>query len=316
MILRPIHKPLFNAQARMAGRYKLVVRKTDGTVARETPWFDNLITNNGLDLIWTSSSIAFGIKDLNPYGFVGTGSSTPAYTDTTLQSYLATGNLAAVTATTYVAGPPPYWTCTGNYRFGTGVAAGNLSEVGVGWATNRLFSRSLIKDSFGNPTTITVLPDEVLDVFYEFRVYPPTTDTTFTVVLNGVGVSVNARSYNIDDPPSIWSPIQNESSNTSLPKPFPTLSSSVQPDIYGNGGVYTNYSTSTPSGVTNPIYVIGSYEINCFALWDTTRANGQNQLWFLEWPHGRMSFMLASPATKNNTQQMGVNYKISWARYP
>ena len=36
------------------------------------------------------------------------------------------------------------------------------------------------------PTTITVLPDEILDVTYQFRCYAPTADVMGTIVLRGV----------------------------------------------------------------------------------------------------------------------------------
>ncbi len=45
--------------------------------------------------------------------------------------------------------------------------------MGIGWNANpsgALFSRALIVDAEGDPTTIAKLADEQLDVEYEFRV--------------------------------------------------------------------------------------------------------------------------------------------------
>ena len=73
------------------------------------------------------------------------------------------------------------------YHFAIGAAAGNLSELGVGWASSgtTLFSRALILDSGGTPTTITVLSDEYLYVTYEHRFYPSETDATGSIVFTG-----------------------------------------------------------------------------------------------------------------------------------
>jgi hypothetical protein len=60
--------------------------------------------------------------------------------------------------------------------------------VGVGYtgaSTYLLFSRALILDGGGSPTTITILSDETLDVTYEFRMYPKETDNTGAVTFTG-----------------------------------------------------------------------------------------------------------------------------------
>lgn len=58
-------------------------------------------------------------------------------------------------------------------QFDKGAAKGNIAELGVGSNTqgNPLWSRSLVLDKKGNPTTITVLDDEFLTVTYEVRRY-------------------------------------------------------------------------------------------------------------------------------------------------
>ena len=49
---------------------------------------------------------------------------------------------------------------------------GDVAEVGFFNTSSVLFSRALIKDSEGNPTTLTLLADEQLFITYEFRKYP------------------------------------------------------------------------------------------------------------------------------------------------
>ena len=86
------------------------------------------------------------------------------------------------------------------FRFGQGVAAGNLTEVGIrsdAGPNSALFSRALIVDSGGNPTTLTILSDEYLDVTYELRFYPEMNDQTYDLTLYGENYSVLVRPANV-----------------------------------------------------------------------------------------------------------------------
>jgi hypothetical protein len=67
----------------------------------------------------------------------------------------------------------------------------------------RLFSRSLIKDHDGEPTTIKMLDDEYLDVVYELTITHQAVDVPFSFVSNGETYSgvvraANATSGSID----------------------------------------------------------------------------------------------------------------------
>jgi hypothetical protein len=85
------------------------------------------------------------------------------------------------------------------YRFAPPAAAGNISEVGVGWGTSSgLFSRALVLDGNGAPTSVTVLSSEYLEVTYEFRLYPMVDDQTGVVTLDGVDYAYTIRPCNID----------------------------------------------------------------------------------------------------------------------
>jgi hypothetical protein len=164
---------------RMRGRYRLRVWRSDGTLARETPWFDNVITNGGLDLFGArSAAVAFCL--------VGTGSTAPAVTDTGLTTFLASTS-TVTTGSTAASGTSPYMAYSQfTYRFAAGVATGNISEVGVGnSATNtNIFSHALILDGTGTPTTITVLSTEALDVTYQIQNFPPLVDVNSSVTLS------------------------------------------------------------------------------------------------------------------------------------
>ena len=167
-------------KSKVCGYYKIcAVNKDTGKVRLLADWFPNLITDIGLDRIATSA-------DYMAYCQVGTGSTEPAVSDIALVNRV--GGTNTITSGTYtVNSTSPYYISNIRvYRFNAGTATGNLSEVGIGWATSgSLFSRALILDSYGDPTTITVLSDEYLDVTYEFRFYPFESDITGSITLTG-----------------------------------------------------------------------------------------------------------------------------------
>lgn len=180
----------------VAGRFKIEAFKVDaqgdeipGSRRLAADWFDNLIVNAGLDRMGSNS-------DYLSTCIVGSGSAAPAVGDTQLQSRVASTTTINSDTNGMVVSPRYGWKRK-TFRFAAGAAAGNLSEVGIGWSSTAVFSRALILDGGGNPTTITVLSDEVLDVTYELRAYVNEADVSFNVVISGVTYSCATRPANI-----------------------------------------------------------------------------------------------------------------------
>jgi hypothetical protein len=176
---------------RMSGHFRLITH-SPRYGSRVRAEFDNLILDQGLDRVAQGAWI--------DYCQVGTGNTAPANGQTGLVNRIAGSNTAGVVdALSYVPGGTPYHQLVRNRRFATGVATGTLAEVGMGWATSgaALFSRALILDSGGSPTTITVLSDETLDVEYTLRIYPPTADVTGTKTLSGSNYDYVLRAANV-----------------------------------------------------------------------------------------------------------------------
>ena len=191
----------FNS-GQIAGQYTLRKYKADtDDLIQEVGPFDNLITNQGLNL---AGSTAFGNRV-----FVGTGTAPPAVTDTQLGAYL---NYTSTFAQGWnhailQGGPPDYWVQgAGTWRFPAGTATGTLTEVGIGLhigasnaADHRVSSRALIVDAGGSPISITVLPDEYLDVTYSLRYYPYIgSDVVQTVVISGVSYTFTTRALGLN----------------------------------------------------------------------------------------------------------------------
>ncbi len=166
--------------------------------------FDNLITNAGLNYMASAENWLLWCQ-------VGSGSTVPTVADTALANRIAGTSTVQANVEGVQASAPYYVWRRITKRFAAGEAAGNLSEVSMGWApTGGLFSRALILDSEGEPTTITVQADETLDVTYEFRFYPKVVDDVgeFAVTGNrGDTYDFIARACNVTllDSTSGWS---------------------------------------------------------------------------------------------------------------
>lgn len=299
----------------VAGRYKLQAIKVDTGESRDlTDWFDNLITDIGLDRMGTGSAV--------DYCLVGSGSTAPAFTDTSLASFVASTSM--INASTYgaAASAPYYGWSRMTFRFAQGVATGNLSEVGVGWsATNSsLFSRSLIKDAGGNPTTVTVLSDEVLDVIYEFRLYAPASDVSSTFDLSGTTYSYNLRPAYVTSGMPYWyagNPIHAGGGIRVVNTTY------IYPMAFGAGGSL-GVATAGPNGVNNGnffsgnsnAYSSGSHSRSgsiTAGLNDCNSASGITAL-LIHTDIGAYQIEFPTPIPKDATKVFTLNYQVSWAR--
>lgn len=176
------------SQVEMAGFYRARAVSLDGSQRLLADWFPNLITNGGLN------HVGFYLAS-NTYCLAGTGSAAPSAGDSSLGGFVAATGTVIASSRAIQSSAPYYGSSFKTYRFPIGVAAGNISELGIGWANSNssLFSRALIVDGGGSPLTITVLSTEILEVDYEFRLYPPTLDSSATLNIAGIDYSFVGR---------------------------------------------------------------------------------------------------------------------------
>lgn len=300
----------------LAGFYKFEVRRPDGSVRVETDWLPNLITNGGLDQIGKG----------NPFKYcsVGSGTAAPANTDSALAARIATTTSAPSTAGSGAQASAPYYGfMLYTFVFAQGAAAGNLSEVGVGWASDgsSLFSRALISP------TITVLSDEVLTVVYQIRMYVPTTDVTGSVTIGGTSRAFVVRAANCTGASNIagWM--------------GPILQDAASP----NGGVYVrspaSYTnacfaasaalgaiTGAPTGggtdyfladATNAAYVDGNYykDITISGGINDCNVSGGIKAVTFQCSLGFYQASFTPALEKDNTKTIALTFRISWARH-
>lgn len=190
-----------NIESQTRGEYTIKKYSSTGEIIQTVGPFDNLITNSGLD------AIGQGGGRYSQYAMVGTGTVTPAVTDTELSAFKAATQLTQDTSSSNSGAPDYIGQYSRTFRFTPGQATGNLTEVGVGYLESvppdmyyyRTCSRALITDSSGNPVTITVLSDEYLDVTYTLYLYPPKTDYLSSVDISGVTYNYTVRCSQIQN---------------------------------------------------------------------------------------------------------------------
>ena len=290
-----------NIHTGLGARFKLQVRKA-GTneVTKESAWSDNIVLDTGL----ARMSVGMWIDRC----CVGTGNSIPVATQVALDNFLAsTTTTTNKVMSLQTVATPYYKKITQKWSFGIGVAAGNISEIGLGWGNSNLWDRALVKDTNGSPTTITVLSDEYLDVFSELRFYPKATvEGTFNL-LDKMGAIKSTHNY-------IGVPYL----RISLDGGYSKLGFSVV-DLH-SGDMETS-PTSPPGGTLAPSTLQNTYptatSVQCVATQDLNRANfSHRSLSFVINPLGAMFKMqIDPPITKTDLQVMTYTIKMSWGRY-
>jgi len=262
----------------VCGYYKLSIKRKNGSIDDVTDWFKNIITNQGLDYFGSSAR-----SSMLSYCQVGTGTTTPSQSDIALSSLLASTNSKSVVANASTTSSPYYNYLRIQYSFATGGVTGNITEIGTGWGlSSSLFSRSLILDGSGNPTSITVLSDEQLIATYELRMSMPTSDLAGSITLNSISYTWTSRAASVTS--SAWNVNIDSSTGegygvasgqvshdvtisaiTSSPAGNISLSSSCSSSLYSNGNYYRDHTISFgPSqgvfagGIGSIVFNIGS----------------------------------------------------------
>ena len=310
---------------RMEGRYTLKRIKADtGQVIQELS-FPNLLCNASFD----------GLRGFNRC-YVGTGTAVPSVTDTGLQTpvavtyFNATGGEFINTGIAYSPVAPDYLYCESVVfpRFNAGVAAGNITEIGMGYDSGLsltpqyMWSRALILDGAGNPVALTILSDEILDVTYTVRLYVDPADRVYDINITGSGLhSVTQRPRNI----TTWGSRAAAGGHSAMTGIY----------IIESGPASTNLSAITdgPSGVSNAgvsrvlaPYVSGSYSSSVTSTIPTTGGNHAGGVGFLtgynpkfgfsgmDFFHNSQQLKITPPIPKDNTKTLTISSSVNWKR--
>jgi hypothetical protein len=219
------------------GEFRLIVRRY-GDIIHETPWFSNLILDQGMDYLGTMSLNPAATFPFGPCGYahVGTGGSTPVATQTQLDTYVA-GVKYSNTSSYLNSGAPNYVATNYQfYSFPLGSLVGTYKEVGISrtLANGSLFSRALIRNSKGQVAALTLTAVDQLTIAYGLTVVPILAPYNGTVNLEGANYSYQAYMTYLTNLGT--SSGQLKMPNPSSATPFLGFTvSGVQATVYGAG---------------------------------------------------------------------------------
>ncbi len=294
----------------VGARFKLIARKAaTEEITRETEWFKNIVLDTGLNRM----SVGTWIDRVR----VGSGNSTPVASQTQLDSTIASttalfggnGTVSKQTSTS-----PYYVAAKRTYRFAEGAAVGNISEVGCGWGNGLdLWNRALVKDLNGDPTTITVLSDEFLDVIVEVRYYPTQSFAGSFNLLNKTGQIVSSHTYT-------GLPYFTESAVANF-----TLVSGGRTNLYSGSMNGVNTTPTSSLGNVNPTSTYPSPRtLTCTSSLPLVTANGSIKTVCQNFniisnastdTESSYKFEIDPPIVKTNLMVLSFTFSISWDRH-
>lgn len=310
----------------LSGQFRMVVSEDAAgeRVKHDTGFFNNLITDVGMNRVGTVSTSSLSpvqvFYDLCGRFVVGSGSATPAFTDTALSNPVAFASANPVLdseSSSYTRG---WYEITVRHQFGQGQAVGNLSEIGIQHSglSGPLWSRALILDGAGDPTTITVLPDDFLTCYYTLRIMIPQADVVFNIDVDydedGIvptvvtGRPLNANSSSIS---SGWGLSPMFTGNINQPLAYsgglsaPTASTPLGSGIGGNITEATTYAPYVQDSFERFYTITLSLDQLNSSTIRTVIARRMLGYWQVEFD---------PPLQKDNTQIMQLTFGYSWAR--
>lgn len=302
----------------VAGQYRMEIRR-GGELIKDTDWFDNIITDIGLDRLATTSGAL-------SYCRVGTGTSTPVAANQTLDAVVAVSPGGAWQSSVNEGSPLYRHTSTVSYTFTQGAVVGNISEVGVGWATtgNALFSRALIVDGNGNPTTITLTAIDQLTVYYRLMWTPALNDGAGSLTLGGTVYNYTIRPLAIG---SFGNQYMVDGS-AFAPYNVSAGASTTGQATYGSGASLAAITATNPNGTQTgsggtasaATYTNGTFYRDSTLSWAPSQGNATGGIQLItvvfQYPYQGHKYQIYfnTPIPKTNTQTLTINMRISWGR--
>lgn len=160
------------------GRYRERLTAGPGGIGRRGIWTPeraaeqhNMVLDNAFDVLVAQH----GMRELNRYAAVGTGSTTPAADQTGLEAELArTGNVPGGESDTVTRVADGVYEVRRVREF-TEAQVGNHNLTEWGWSPesgvgNNLMSRELFRDGGGNAVTVSLTEDQKLRLIYVVRI--------------------------------------------------------------------------------------------------------------------------------------------------
>jgi hypothetical protein len=284
--------------------------------------FNNIITDAGLDRLMTGTDVLESlVRNLE----AGTGTTAPNTSDTTLVAPVtprSSGSGNFPDEVTYVdSGSYAYTNIFRTRIFNDTEANGVLTELGFFNAPTAgiMFSRVLIKDGTGTPTSIVKTSNDILRVRYNLRVYLPTNNNTITgsFTWRGVTYSSSIRAYGTNS--AVWgSSFFNDfgSWNASRIRIFSTGSLT---DVTGSLNGWSTELNTIGQVATNLTYTNGLFVRDVEFVLGPTLANGSGSAVAINL--GSISSLgityqqvISPPIVKTSAQTLTLRYRLSVSR--
>lgn len=276
-----------------------------GLITQPSLVIPNLITDLGMNML---GGTAAGVSDptqWHHYLQLGNGVTVPSNGDTSLSSFLVSA-FSSAPLTSNVDTTNGWLIGTKTWAFLNGEAAGNVSEVGLGAAANgKLFSRSLMRNLYGQVSLFTVLPDEDLYVTYRiFLKQPDDYQLGDCVTRTMRKATVDSTGWALASGRTVFSAIATGSSAAVHTGDIGIATSSPA------GGVHT----VTPANIMSEPYVADSFNRTYSYLLSRDEANTTiKSLSFLIGPTA-WQIQLPTPVVKTPNDNYRFRVRLTWAR--
>lgn len=304
------------SSVKFKGHFKVELLDGQGRV-KKCLEFDNLITDAGLDFISSNT-----ISVCDQYAAVGTGSTTPTTADTTLAAEVTpsssnrTNSNGSITETlVYTSGTPDFWTSSKTYLFDFAQGNGNLTEIGLFSASSSgtMWTRQLLKDSGGTPTTITKTSSDQLRITYTLQIYPPSDDVTDTITISTVDYDTTVRAANASHADN-WDTLLKNGMVFCDNRPR-TSTDSLAARTGQPGGTLTSASSQTRT-----TYVSGNFYIESTDVWNISSGSSNvASVLILGNASGgggsEMQIGFSPSLPKTATNQLTLVNRYTWGRF-
>lgn len=300
----------------VGGRYRVEVRDaSSGELKTDTGWFDNLITNQGLDTLGTISEGARNIA----YCRVGSGTAIPVVTNVGLQTPIVGYATYAWVSDTFTQLPNNVrkFAVLYRYNFSAGSLVGTIREITVGSSNSgnvSAFSRSLLKDVNGNPIEVTATSNDLVTVYYELSTYVTTEDTVTNVTIGGNPYTLTIRPIRVTASSFIsWG---SSASSYSVSRELYYVTSANIGTMTWDSTASVNFTIGSSSCATSN-YVNGSYE-RAITLNIPNGSIVDMRALFIYTGYclcGQWGLIFNTDVVKEANQKLDFVVKIRWGRY-
>ena len=318
-----------NIRHRAACVFQVEKFTKDGVVYRGEP-FSNLVLDVGLNN-WAEGGLHQPyLENLTRRCNVGENATEPSPTQSGLISWLySTNNLyGSITRGSVVDAPAHVW-FSRTFEFEIGTVTGNLTEVGLSYASNaNYFNRQLFRDSEDNPTTITVLENEGLRVITKVFVYVDLQvgeSEAGEFILNegeeDEATIAYTRYPSIGEGSGLLSTSISTYNNHFLPrKTLHAMRLALIPEVEFSGTTYSSGPVE-PTGATTETYVANSFEVVRHFTWSPASYNDDINMILLAYAGGGAArnvwykFALGTPITKLDVHEFKITAVLMVDRY-